>query len=202
MAALGVMNAPFLLLYHPLVTLGGVHAEVALQLFRLACCVLVVVELWVQRSRVSFEIPTPSALAATTFFFTVFLVSATFVFDPTTIVQTSFRQPFGSSCLENEPSFWGAFKRRAFVCNNTLPEQDHYDFHCVNEPGVAMIPLPGFVSGGLHHSWYTICGITLAAAEKAQAVLTGGVVLLVLFVVVSVSLRDRRPSCERIFKES
>merc|ERR1711971_1503490 len=50
-------------------------------------------------------------------------------FEPSTVVRTSFSQPYGP-CRDTETSFWGMFIRGKNVClSNISATRDHYDFH-------------------------------------------------------------------------
>eukprot|EP00047_Mylnosiga_fluctuans_P008306 m.258151 g.258151 ORF g.258151 m.258151 type:complete len:386 (-) comp21333_c0_seq1:48-1205(-) len=148
-ATLGVMNIPFLVIYHPLVTWGGYHAGWALSIVRGISLVMVLRE-FARAPRITMAVEYVS-VALLTLTFVLSMVTITLFGDPSTIVRTSYSQPFGP-CDTTESCFWGGFTRRKFVCPDTIdPERDHYSLACVSD-----VPTLGA-------DWYTVCGVPAAA---------------------------------------
>jgi hypothetical protein len=156
-ATVVVMQLPFVLIYHPIVTFAKYHASLALYVTRVLCLLIVAPSLlrfslaglypdFLFRSgpsQVIFQMVVvfvPSMLAIAYFF----------AGDTANIVRTSFGQPFGLDCNATEPSFWGAFQRQMYVCPSRIsPERDQYDLHCVDQTD--QLPQMG-------STWYTVCG--------------------------------------------
>lgn len=143
-ATVGVMNLPFMVFYHPIVTYLGYPASLALGLLRAFSLIVVLRALWSLKSK-SFQ-PLNSVSLLTFTYISIFLGIAYFG-QPELVQRTSFAQPFGP-CDTMESSFWGAFQRHAYVCaDGIVADRDHYSLSCLTGP-------PAVGSG-----WYTVCGV-------------------------------------------
>ncbi len=193
-AAVGVMNLPFCLIYHPLVTACRLHASLALNILRIICVAILFSYLWSQRTLGRLRVGVTHSqsnpvMAMLVLGFALFLTGTALFVNGSAVVRTSFGQPFGG-CLMQESSFWGAFQRRQFVCPDVFTARDRYDFHCVPAPGTAVWARPENVLPGRPDSWFTVCGTDMDFADRSQAVLTfAGVAFLVMLTSVC-SIKD------------
>lgn len=130
LATLGLMNVPFLILYHPMVTAGGLHASYAMWSFRFICAVPLLSRLGVPR-------PDKTVLAQMVVYVFCMVVIASCC-DPTLEKRTSFGQPCAPDalCNEMESSFWGGFSRKKFTCiaSNKRDLFQLCDDRCSKEP--------------------------------------------------------------------
>ena len=154
-AYLGLMNLPFVALFHPIVTCARQHALYAMWAFRAICALALLRRLaWPRR-------PDLSLLLQTLLF--VGGVGALSLCDPTQETRTAFGQPCasegvasllrGSACAVEEASFWGAFRRRRFVCAG---HEDARDLFRVCDARCASAAADGEL-------WYRSCGVPIAA---------------------------------------
>ena len=167
-AYLGLMNLPFVALFHPIVTYGRHHALYAMWALRAICALPLLRRLALPRR------PDLSLLLQTLLF--VGGVGALSLCDPTQETRTSFGQPCasegvtslltGSPCAVVESSFWGAFRRKKFVCAG----QDSRDLFRVCDARCASAPRDGEL-------WYQSCGVPIATGFYGTV---GGHALLVL----------------------
>lgn len=160
-----IMNIPFLLFYHPLVTFLGYHASLPLFLMRFLCTVVVVRALWARKRRFSPDAVFYMAVVYVAVFLLVVLLGT-----PEAVRRTSYGQPFGS-CEATEPCFWGAFNRSQYVCPEAANvERDQYSLDCLGN-------MPTYGS-----NWYTVCGVPFYPTWWRDIVwyFGGGLSLLVL----------------------
>ncbi len=146
-ASLVLMNAPFILLYHPFVFGLGVHASWPLFALRGLCAVIAVPPLWPALTFSSTRLPGNFSLSRQIMgVFTPGMLivlswgSGSGSWKLTDLRRESFGQPLAphaQACNEVQPSFWGGFKRGAYVCpQSILASRDHFDFHCVDDDSV------------------------------------------------------------------
>jgi len=160
MAMVGVMNVPFMIFYHPIVTFGGFTAACCLWLYRgLSLLWLFVAFRKAGTNPISWLLKWDILLY-------LFMFSSMFLFfDPSTIVRESLGQEFGP-CGQTETSFWGAFTRTKYVCASQVDViRDQYDFHCIEDD---------LITG----SWYTVCGVEFS---KYWCLFTGANVVATLY---------------------
>lgn len=140
-----VMQVPFTLFYHPIVTFGGYSAVWALHALR-AICILTLFGVTRQQDMTwSFGSLRSSVACQLTFFFLV-MTLIPFYFNPATVVRTSFGQPLGP-CDVEESSFWGAFNRSKYVCPHQIDSsRDHFSL-----PATPLYPRDT--------TWYTLNGV-------------------------------------------
>lgn len=144
------------MIYHPFNAIGVVHLSLHALRFLLAVIlarelahVFQLSQVRKQVSKLGFKDP---CLVVQCFLFGCFFLGLAYVGDPTTVVRTGFGQPYGINCTTiMEQSFWGAYTRRKFVCEEGVDIlRDNYDFHCVSEEE----------RHSYQHAqdWYTVCG--------------------------------------------
>lgn len=141
LATLGLMHVPFLFIFHPLVTALKFHAAYALWAMRLVCAFPLL-------SRISWpRLPSRALLWPIVAYVLAFVLLAA-IGDPKQEQRTSFSQPCRRTCGQSETSFWGAFTRRAHVCEaENMPWRDLYalcDPRCRKSTP---------------SDWYTVCGV-------------------------------------------
>jgi hypothetical protein len=152
LATLGLMNVPFTLIYHPLVTFAGYHASVALWVLRAACAAPLI-------SRVSKTFRPDASLFGQMVALVALVVGVALFADPTAETRTSFGQACvassatfwggASRCGELETSFWGAFERTAHTCTaSNRPARDLYRI-CDPACDASRTPLETFTSCGV-----------------------------------------------------
>ncbi|MBS0290863.1 MAG: hypothetical protein JSS07_12615 [Proteobacteria bacterium] len=141
-ATVVIMNIPFVVFYHPLVTFLGFSAALPLFLLRLVCAIIVARALWARKRKFS-----PDAVFYMAFVYISIFAAVTVCGTPEAVRRTSYSQPFGA-CEATESSFWGAFNRSQYVCPEAVnAERDQYSFSCLDT-----LPVGG-------SNWYTVCGI-------------------------------------------
>jgi len=125
-ATVVLMNIPFLTIFHPVVTIAGMHATYAHWTFRALCCTPLI-------SRLARPRPDKQMLFQMILFVGV-ITGIALLADPTKEIRTSFSQPCAPKCSVDESSFWGGFSRKAYVCKSTnSPSRDLYricDMRC------------------------------------------------------------------------
>jgi hypothetical protein len=142
-ATLVVMNIPFLIFYHPVVTYMGYSATMALNGLRLFAVFVVLYGM----SRIDYQLSIRRPYFLLSAAYIVLLLAIALFGNPAAVRRESFSQPYGA-CDVAEPCMWGAFQRSAFVCNASIdPARDHYNMACLSE-----LPTAGAV-------WYTVCGV-------------------------------------------
>jgi len=158
LATLGLMNVPFMALYHPLVTAAGFHASYALWAFRAICCLPLLPKLGSPRPA--------KGLLAQMLVYVIPLAYVAFAMDPTQEKRSSYGQPCAPACEEMESSFWGAFTRKRYVCQaSNRPARDLYricDAQCSEGP----------------HEFYTTCGVEPGDDFKIRVLVHAAVLVM------------------------
>jgi len=115
-------HVPFTLIYHPLVTFSGLHASYAMNAFRAIC--LAPIALKAIRKSGSYVFKSPlskedddSIIYRQLFIYVFGIVLVALACTPEDEVRTSFSQECCSDCKANETSFWGAFNRTKYACD-------------------------------------------------------------------------------------
>src|SRR3989338_4034331 len=146
-ATLGLMQVPFNLLYHPLVTFGGHNAVTALNFLRIICAFPVLAAIsdmevsWRWRGLLNHLF-----LQMALYMLAVLAIAHSA--DPSLVFRSSFGQPLGP-CGQPETSFWGAFNRSKYVCPQSLdPHRDHF---AISPSSASPLASPT--------DWYTIVGV-------------------------------------------
>ena len=168
LATLGLMHIPFLVLFHPLVTLLKFHAAISLWVLRLACILpllpRILASIRLARSKAKPN-TTPSDHLAVVVHLAVFVLAIVLISalgDPTSERRTSFGQPCirnsggtaGNGCPQLESCFWGGFARKAYVCTkDNVPNHDLYQI-CDGRCDAARTPLESYTTCGVAVEWY------------------------------------------------
>lgn len=139
-----LMQVPFTLFYHPIVTFGGHSAVWALHALR-AICMLTLFAV-TRQQQLSWSLASlRSSLALQLACFFVVMAAIPFFFNPALVRRTSFGQPLGP-CDVEESSFWGAFNRSKYVCPHHVDAaRDHFSL-----PATPLYPRDT--------TWYTLHG--------------------------------------------
>lgn len=154
-----VMNLPFLVLYHPLVTAAGLSPWYALFLFRVfAVCGLVYYTFGRGNNNVDKTSRVNLFLVFQVFILIISCLLMFLLYDPNDSIRTSYGQPFtldNEKCNLMEESFWGAFKRKRFVCPDGIEESRDMYRIC---PSISP-----YNEGTWRYNpkMYTLCGTTI-----------------------------------------
>lgn len=174
LAFLLLMHVPFLLVYHPIVTVAGhsavwaLHASRGLAMFVVFYCLRNRKLTWSPRRLCSL-------LALQLFIFFAVMLSVAVLADPTAIRRTSFGQPLGP-CDVDETVFWGAFVRPRYLCpERIVPERDHF----------ALAEESSRAPAGTE--WYTLLGVAREPSWLTETATQAA--LAVAFVLMALCLR-------------
>merc|ERR1711871_503404 len=198
LASVGLMNAPFMVLYHPLVTWKGYSAMTAMSAFEGLCIIIIVIALVVPvngNSMRLMDVRPGGGKDALHLFLQVLLLVATMggvimYFDPADNVRTSFGQPFGHDCDLLEGSLWGGFQRKKYVCRESASQaqrlRDNYDVAC----SLARSDLgPRAVEPELEgQEWYSVCGVPFPPGWMSAMGTNFGFVVMLVYVSLFVGL--------------
>ena len=182
-----VMNGPFLILYHPLVTFGGLNAYWPMLAFRAVAWFAVIRALrYVISARLHLR---TSDIFWHTAALCAFAGLIVFSFDSTLVRRTSFGQPHqldvtGGTCEMLEKSFGGAFNRSRYVCASSIDASRDVYRLCPEKPSSPVVTAMN------RDDWYNLCG-TKMSTDFQFSVSIAAVELFILAVVLRGMGRDK-----------
>ena len=173
LASLGLMNVPFLIFYHPIVTFGGYNANVALDALRAACVLSLLPSL-------NIVVPQKIDLSMTlqVLLYVGFMLEVVFTCNPREQIRISYGQPCAANCNLQEQAFWGGFIRGRHICpGNSDFARDNFEL-CDDECSEANLRADGFDE----KHWYRLCGTPMLPGFKAAVSCTVALLLILSFV--------------------
>ena len=185
LASLGLMNVPFMVLYHPLVTFAGYNANVALDALRALCvlCLLPHVDgCSISMSGISIDcVPKKMSNVSSVvqvLLYIGFMLMVTFTCNPREQIRISYGQPCAANCNMIEQSMWGGFVRGRHICpDNSDFSRDNFDL-CDDNCSEANLKADGYSE--LH--WYRVCGTPMLYGFKVAVSCTAALFLILCIV--------------------